>query len=516
MRLEGPVNRAAIMLGEGELSLETLVAIARDRVPAGIAEGALGRTRESRTLVESWLAEGRPVYGLTTGLGANADVAISASDARRLQEKVLMSHAAGVGEPFPEEVVRAALAVRVHDLAKGHAGIRPETLMALLDLLNSDVYPVMPSKGSVGASGDLAPTAHLALVLIGRGEAFHRGCRVSGREALRLMGREPLRLEAGEALAIINGTQVMTALLALAVVDAENLVKTADAACAMSLEVLLGTDAEFDPRIHRVRPHPGQARAADNMSRITRESAIISSHKDCSRIQDAYTLRCSPQIHGAIRDAVAHVRRVVSTEVNSATGNPLIFSDTGEVLMGGNFHGQPLALAADYLSMALAELAAVSERRIERLVNPQLSGLPAFLVREAGLNSGFMIAQYTAAALVSENKVLAHPASVDSIPTSANKEDHVSMGTIAARQCREILSNAEVVLAIELLCACQAMDLLTHGDPGRGTREAYRSVRQRVPRLDEDRELHRDIEKVLELVRSGELVRRVEQAVGEL
>jgi histidine ammonia-lyase len=507
---------ADVILGGEPLTVEKLTAISRAGARVILSPEVAGRVARSRSLVESWVKEGRPVYGVTTGFGALCEVAITEADTLSLQQNILMSHAAGVGNPLPEEVVRATMAVRIQDLAGGYAGIRPETLQALTALLNSGVWPVVPEKGSVGASGDLAPMAHLALVLIGQGEAVYRGKRLSGAEALRAAGLSPLSLQAGEGLALVNGTQVMTAITALAVHDAARLARTADIACSLSLEVLLGTNVEFDPRIHRVRPHPGQAAAADNMYRITRDSAIMSSHKDCHRIQDAYTLRCSPQVHGASRDAVSHVRRVVETEMASATTNPLIFSDTGEFLLGGNFHGQPVALAADYLTMAVSELANVSERRIERLVNPQLSGLPAFLVTDSGLNSGFMIAQYTAAALVSENKCLSHPASVDSIPTSANKEDHVSMGTIAARKLREVLANAETVLAIELLCACQAMDLLTRGKPGPGTGAAYRVCRGVVPHLERDRVLSRDIEAVLALLRSGDIIREVEAAVGAL
>lgn len=505
-----------VTVGGGPLTLEALEAVARRGARLSVHPAAMDRVRRSRQLVERWVAEGRPVYGITTGFGALCEVVIPPADTRTLQENILMSHAAGVGEALPEEVVRAAIAVRAADLGQGLAGVRPETLQALVDLLNAGVVPVVPEKGSVGASGDLAPTAHLALVLIGKGEAFYRDKRMGGGEALRAAGLAPIRLEAGEGLALVNGTQVMTAIAALAASDAARLARAADIACAVSLEVLLGTRVEFDPRIHRARPHPGQAAAADTMLRITQDSAIVSSHKDCHRIQDAYTLRCSPQVHGASRDAIAHVRRVVETEMNSATSNPLIFADTGEFLLGGNFHGQPVALAADYLCMAAAELANVSERRIERLVNPTLSGLPAFLVEDSGLNSGFMIAQYTAAALVSENKVLAHPACVDSIPTSANKEDHVSMGTIAARKCRSVVENAETVVAIELLCGCQALDLLTRGEPGRGTGAAYRTVRKAVPRLDRDRVLANDIEAVAALLRSGAVERAVEEAVGRL
>jgi histidine ammonia-lyase len=505
-----------VVLGRDELTVEALETIARGGAPVEVAPEAREKVQRSRDLVERWVREGRAVYGVTTGFGALCDVAIPAEQTRALQENILLSHSAGVGEPLPEEAVRATMTVRVNDLARGLAGLRMETLQALVALLNAGVCPVVPEKGSVGASGDLAPMAHLALVLIGGGEAFHRGKRMGGAEALAAAGLSPVRLEAGEGLALINGTQVMTGMTGLTVHDAVRLSKTADIACSISLEVLMGTNVEFDPRIHAARPHPGQVTAAENMRRITRDSVIMSSHKDCGRIQDAYTLRCSPQVHGASRDAVSHVRRVVETEMNSSTTNPLIFADSGDFLLGGNFHGQPVALAADYLCMALAELADVSERRIERLVNPQLSGLPAFLVTESGLNSGFMIVQYTAAALVSENKVLSHPASVDSIPTSANKEDHVSMGTIAARKCRSVLQNAETVIAIELLCGCQAVDLLTRGRPGLGTEAAYIACREVVPRLDRDRLLAKDIESMLALLRSGEIIRRVEKAVGPL
>jgi histidine ammonia-lyase len=356
-------------------------------------------------------------------------------------------------------------------------------------------------------------------VLIGAGEAVYRGKRLPGAEALAAAGLKPLTLEAGEGLALVNGTQVMTAIQTLVVKDAIRLAKLSDIACAMTLEVLMGSDAEFDPRIHQVRPHPGQSDAADNMRRLTRNSEIMLSHRGCSRIQDAYTLRCSPQVHGATRDAIRHVREVVEIELNATTTNPLIFPDIEDFKLGGNFHGQPLALTADYLSIALAELGNISERRVERLVNPQLSELPAFLAVNEGLNSGFMIAQYTAAALVSENKVLAHPASVDSIPTSANKEDHVSMGTIGARQCRDILDNTETVIAVELLCAAQAMDLLTDQkplEPGEGTRRAWEVIRRHVPFLEKDRVLSNDIAGMVRLLRSGEIIKEVEAVVGNL
>jgi histidine ammonia-lyase len=501
------------------LTIGDVAAVARDGVAVDFTPEAIERIRLSRKLVEKWVAEDRVIYGITTGFGALSHTRISGDETRELQQNIIMSHAAGVGKPLPEEVVRAIMAIRLHDLSLGHAGVREETARHLMAVLNAGICPVVPEKGSVGASGDLAPTSHLCLVLIGLGEAFYQGRRMPGREALAAAGLEPMALEAGEGLALVNGTQVMAAIQTLVVQDAIRLAKLADIACAMSLEVLMGSDAEFDPKIHQVRPHPGQVAAADNMRRLTRNSGIMLSHKGCSRIQDAYTLRCSPQVHGATRDAIRHTREVVEIELNSTTTNPLIFPDIEDFKLGGNFHGQPLALTADYLAIGLAELANISERRVERMVNPQLSELPAFLVANEGLNSGFMIAQYTAAALVSENKVLAHPASVDSIPTSANKEDHVSMGTIAARKCREILNNSEHVIAVELLCAAQAMDLLTAQNSltsGEGTRKAWEVIRGKVPFLSRDRVLSHDITTMVELLRSGEIIEQVEAAVGEL
>jgi histidine ammonia-lyase len=505
-----------IVLGVDGMTLEDLVAIAREGAGVRMAEESEERIRQARALVERWVREGRVIYGVTTGFGALSDVTISPRDTRLLQQNILMSHAAGVGPHLDEQAVRATMALRIKDLARGHSGIRLETVRHLVELLNRGVWPVVPEKGSVGASGDLAPLAHLSLVLIGLGEAYLGGERVSGAEALDRCGLAPLGLEAAEGLALVNGTQVSCAIGGLALFDAANLSRLADVAAAMSLEVLMGSRTEFDPRIHEVRAHRGQASAADNMRRITRNSEIITSHEDCCRVQDAYTLRCSPQVHGASKDGIAYVRQVVETEMNSATNNPLIFSECQEFLLGGNFHGQPLALAMDFLSMAVAELASISERRVDRLVNPQLSGLPAFLVDNGGLNSGFMIAQYTAASLVSENKVLSHPACVDSIPTSANKEDHVSMSTMAARKCRDIVRNSEYVIGIELLCGAQAMDLFTNLKPGEGTMAAYQVIRNAIPHLDKDRVLSQDMETMVELMRSGKILDAVEKRVGVL
>ena len=505
-----------IVLGVDGMTMEDLVAIARYEATVRLTEESEKRILSTRKLIEHWVQEEKIIYGVTTGFGALSDVIISKEDTWQLQKNILMSHAAGVGNPLDKETVRAVMALRVKDLARGHSGIRLETVNHLIKILNRGICPIVPEKGSVGASGDLAPLAHLCLVLIGQGEAFYKDQRISGMEALRKCGMKPIQLEAGEGLALVNGTQVMTAIGGLAVYDSLKLAKMSDIAAAMSLEVLMGSRTEFDPRIHRVRPHPGQASAADNMGRITQNSEIISSHKDCSRVQDAYTLRCSPQVHGASKDAINYALNVLETEMNSSTNNPLFFPESEEFLLGGNFHGQPVALAMDFLCMAVSELANISERRIERLVNPKLSGLPAFLVSDGGLNSGFMIAQYTAAALVSENKVLSHPACVDSIPTSANKEDHVSMGTISARKCMEVVKNTEKVIAIELLCGAQAMDLFTNIKPGEGTLMAYKAIRDAIPHLDKDRVLSKDIEAMMHLMRSGKIIEEVEKVAGKL
>ena len=505
-----------ISLGFDGMTLDNLVSIARKGVHVKITDGSKKRLRQTRQLIEKWVEAEKTIYGITTGFGALSDVAISKKDTRKLQENILMSHAAGVGNPLDEQSVRAIMALRIKDLARGHSGVRLETVEHLIALLNWGVSPVVPEKGSVGASGDLAPLAHLALVLVGLGEAIYKGQRMSGRQVLSKCGLKPIQLEAGEGLALVNGTQVMTAIGGLALYDAVNLSKMTDIAAAMSLEVLMGSRTEFDERIHQIRPHPGQADAADNMERLVQNSEIITSHEDCSRIQDAYTLRCSPQVHGATKDAIGYCRKVIETEMNSSTNNPLIYAANQDFLLGGNFHGQPVALALDFLSIAVAELANISERRIERLVNPMLSGLPAFLVDDGGLNSGFMIAQYTAAALVSENKVLCHPASVDSIPTSAYKEDHVSMGTIASRQSPDVIANAADVIAIELLCGAQALDLFTNLKPGEGTLAAYQVIRETIPHLASDRILANDIAAMKELIQSEKILRTVEKKVGEL
>ncbi len=505
-----------IVLNGESLSLDQFIHGVRGKKQVMLSAEAEIKVITARETIDKALKGKRVIYGLTTGFGALSDVVISKNQTKQLQRNILMSHAAGVGNYLDKEISRATLLLKINSLAKGHAGIKVETLKTLIAAYNKDVCPLMPEKGSVGASGDLAPLAHMALVLVGQGRASFRGKVLNGKDAMKKAGIPLVDLDAGEGLALINGTQVMTAIGALAIWDALNLLKTADIAAGMSLEVLLASNMELDKKIHDVRPHPGQITSADNLRRITRHSEIVSSHKDCSRVQDAYSIRCSPQVHGASLDALHYTKRVIEIEMNAATDNPLIFPETGQIVSGGNFHGQPVALALDFLAIALSEVANISERRIERLVNPQLSGLPAFLIKEAGLNSGFMIAQYTAASLVSENKVLAHPASVDSIPTSANKEDHVSMGTIAARKCREVLKNAEHVVSIELLCAAQALDLFTNLRAGKGTMEAYRTIREHIAHLENDRILSEDINAMYRLVHEAKILGSVENKIGAL
>ncbi|HKG22048.1 MAG TPA: histidine ammonia-lyase, partial [Blastocatellia bacterium] len=436
--------------------------------------------------------------------GALSDVTIPPDRLRELQVNLVRSHACGIGDPLPERAVRAMILQRANVLAKGFSGCRPLVIESLLRMLNAGVHPVIPSRGSVGASGDLAPLAHLALVAVGEGQALHRGERMAGGEALARAGLTPLTLEAKEGLALLNGTQAMTAVGGLALLAADKLANAADLAGAMSLEALKGTPAAFDYRIHAVRPHPGQMHSARRLRELIEESEIRESHRDHDmdpRVQDAYSLRCMPQVHGAVRDALAHARRVFEIEINSATDNPLIFAEAREVISGGNFHGEPLALALDYAAVAIADLGTISERRVERLVNPDLSGLPAFLTPNPGTNSGMMIAQVAAVSLIAENNVLAHPASVTNLPTSANKEDHVSMGMTSALKFTQIVKNVEIILAIELMCAAQGLEFLKPLRPGPRIEKAYSRIRELVPALDRDAPLSGYIESLVPLVR---------------
>jgi histidine ammonia-lyase len=498
-----------------DLTLANVWDVAVHGAPVALPETARSRMRAARALVES--IKGEHTYGVNTGFGRFVSAHIPEELADELQLRLLRSHSCGVGEPYPDDVVRAALALRANTLAKGYSGARVETAEMLVELLNRGVLPVVPSQGSVGASGDLAPLAHLALPLVGEGEAVVAGVRLDGASALRSVGLEPIRLASKEGLSLINGTQFMCAMAALGTVRARRLVVTADLACTLSLEALQGSRTSFDPAIHRSRPLKGQQDAAANMRRLLDGSEIIESHRWCDKVQDAYSLRCAPQMHGACRDLLDYVAATVATELNAATDNPLVLVEEGEIVSAGNFHGQPLAFALDALALAVSEVASISERRVERLVNPSLSeGLPPFLVKEGGLNSGFMIPQYVAAALVSENKVLSHPASVDSIPTSAGQEDHVSMGNAAGLKALRVLANAERALAIELLAGAQAVEFLAPLAPGHGVRVTHAVVRTLSARLEEDRSLGAEIERVAEAIRAGDLVNAVEAELGAL
>ncbi len=498
------------------LPLEAVGRVAREGLRVSLSPEAEGRMARNRAYVERLIAEGRTVYGVTTGFGRFATTRIPAPQVRELQRNLLLSHAIGVGAPFERDVVRAMMLLRAQSLAHGVSGVRPELVRLLLALLDADAIPRVPSQGSVGASGDLAPLAHMSLPLIGEGELEHDGEVGPASVVLRRLGLAALELEAKEGLALINGTQAMAAQLALLLLDAGRLERAADVAAAMSVEALKGSHRPFHPAVSRLRPHPGAAVVAGNLRRLLLGSDIQRSHVDCDKVQDAYSLRAAPQVHGASRDALEHVRSVLGIELDSVTDNPLVLDQEDEVISAGNFHGQPLALAADYAAIALAELADISERRIEQMLNPALSGLPAFLAEQGGLHSGLMVSQYTAASLVSENKVLAHPASVDSIPTSANQEDHVSMGTWACRKARTVAHNVRWVLGIELLSAAQALDFHRPLRPGRGVAAAHRHLRTLVPHLDRDRLLRPDLDLVCAAVHDGSLVAAVEEAAGPL
>ena len=481
----------------------------------GLAASAREKIGASRALLES--LRGEHTYGVNTGFGRFVSETIPEDQSEELQLRLLRSHACGVGEPYPDEIVRAAMLLRANALAKGFSGARLETVELLLALLNAGVVPHVPARGSVGASGDLAPLAHLALPLVGEGEATVEGVRLPGAEALASVGLAPVRLASKEGLSLINGTQFMAAMASLGLVRARRLARVADLACAMSLEALQGSRTSFLPAIHAARPHRGQVDSAANLRLLLEGSAIIESHRWCDKVQDAYSLRCAPQVHGASRDLLDYVATTVEIEINAATDNPLVLLEQGEIVSNGNFHGQPVAFALDCLAIAVAELANISERRLERMVNPSLSdGLPAFLTREGGINSGFMILQYVSAALVSENKSLAHPASVDSIPTSAGQEDHVSMGNAAGLKAHQVLANAERSLAIELLAGAQAVEFLAPLEPGHGVAATRAFVRTLSERLREDRSLSADIERVATAVRDGSLLGAVEAGIGEL
>ncbi|MGI1691094.1 histidine ammonia-lyase [Thermoanaerobacter uzonensis] len=494
-----------VIIDGNNLTIEDVVHVVRDGYRVELNNIAEERVLHSRKIVEKYVNDEKVVYGITTGFGKFSDIVISKEDTEILQKNLIMSHSCGVGEPLPEEVVRAIMLLRANALAKGFSGVSLETLKTLIEMLNKGVTPIIPEKGSLGASGDLAPLAHMVLVMIGKGEALYKGERMTGEKAMKEAGISPVVLSSKEGLALINGTQVMSAIGCLNVYYAKRLIKSADAVSSITLEALRGIIDAFDDRVQMVRPHRGQMITAKNIRKMCEGSTLITRQGEI-RVQDAYTLRCIPQVHGAIRDAIEYAEEVLIREINSATDNPLIFPDDGEVISGGNFHGEPIALAMDFLGIAVSEIANISERRIERLVNYQLNDLPPFLTEKGGLNSGMMIAQYTAASLVSENKVLAHPASVDSIPSSANQEDHVSMGTIAARKAREIIENATRVIAIELMAALQAMEFRKGFKKGKGSQVIYNLVRKYVKPLEEDRELYIDINACFDIIKSGKVL----------
>jgi histidine ammonia-lyase len=488
------------------LSLKQIADVARGQEHVALSPAARERALESRRVVEQITGSGRVVYGVNTGFGKLADIKIAPQELRELQLNLVRSHACGVGPALSEAEARAMLLLRANVLALGYSGARPLIIETLLAMLERGVHPVIPEKGSVGASGDLAPLAHLALTVIGEGEAFYQGEKMQSLEALKRASIEPVSLEAKEGLALLNGTQAMAAVGGLALHRAETVARLADVAGAMTLEALRGTPVAFDERIHAARPHPGQMEVAAHLRELMRESEIRASHvENDPRVQDAYSLRCMPQVHGAVRGALSHARETVEIETGSATDNPLVFASENEVLSGGNFHGAPLALAFDYAAIALTDLMSITERRIDRLVNPDFNeGLPPFLTAQPGLSSGFMMAQVTAAALLCEARVLAHPASIDNVPTDGGKEDHVSMGMTAATKLRAIVENAEHTLAIELLAAAEGLEYRLPLQPGRGLRRAYEIVRGSVPRLTRDRSLAPDIEKITGMIRNGE------------
>lgn len=510
-------STATLALNGNDLTLEGVEAVAYHGQPVSLDELAMPGILASRKVIDDILAEGRTVYGVTTGFGALSQVTIPVDSVNQLQVNLVRSHAAGTGSFLDEPTTRAMMLLRANTLAKGFSGVRPEVIQTLIEMLNRQVCPRIPSQGSLGASGDLAPLAHLALVLMGEGEALYQGSCLPGGEAMERAGIPTLSLQAKEGLALLNGTQMMSALGVLSLLKAERLMKLAEVAGAMTIEAVRGSLRPFDDRVAQVRPHPGHVASAATFRQLLANSEILESHKNCAKVQDPYSLRCIPQVHGAVREVLGRVRNVLSVEINAATDNPLVFPD-GLVVSQGNFHGEPVSMALDTLGIALTELASIAERRIDKLMNPTFSDLPAFLAgeKQAGLNSGFMIVHYTAASLVSECKILSHPAVVDSIPTSNDKEDHVSMGATAARKAAKILEHVRWVVAAELLAAAQGLEHREGLHPGEGVWAAYQLIRQHVTPLESDRVLATDVETVARLLDAGTLLSSVEQAVGPL
>jgi histidine ammonia-lyase len=510
-----PNSPSKLYLNKKIIKIEDVVAVAKNRkIKIKLPKDKISNIKSSRVVLEEFVKSGKIIYGVTTGFGDFKDKIISKEDAEKLQENLIMSHSIGTGTPLSEEIVRAVIFLMINSLSKGQSGVRLEVIKNLIKILNKGIYPFVPEKGSVGASGDLAPLAHIALILIGKGETIENGKRIDAKKTLLRAKIKPIKLSYKEGLALINGTHVMTAIASLNLYEAERLIKIADIAGAMSLEACKGNILAFDKRISQARPHKGQIYSAYNIRRLCQGSELLESHKNQKKIQDSYSLRCIPQVHGACREALNFARKIVETEINSITDNPIIFHKEKIILSGGNFHGDPIGLAMETLGIALSIIGNISERRTAKLLDPNTNGdLPSFLIdpKKAGLCSGYMLAQYTAASLVAENKVLSHPVVVDSIPTSANQEDYVSFGTIAAKKSREIIENTKKILAIELMCAAQAVDFRKPSHLGKGTEIAYRKIRKYVKALVEDRILYRDLEKMCEIIDSGELLDAVER-----
>jgi histidine ammonia-lyase len=510
------MNKPEIILDGNQLTIENVGSIAFDETPVSVSADANDRMTESRKVIEEILSSDKTVYGVNTGFGRLSEVRIAAGQLNELQLNLIRSHAAGVGEPFSIPETRAIMALRANVLAKGYSGIRPKVVQLLIEMLNQKIHPIIPSKGSVGASGDLAPLAHLALVLIGEGNAISGSQILPGKLALSEKGLNPVVLQAKEGLALINGTQAMTAIGALSTLRLERLCKIADITGALSADVMKGTDTAFDEKIMGIRPHQGAVAVARNLRNLMKGSKIRESHRnDTHKVQDHYSVRCMPQVHGAVRDALRVAREWITTEINAATDNPLVFSKERQVLSGGNFHGSPIALCLDFLAVAVAQLASISERRTALLVDSSQSELPPFLTAHSGLNSGFMIAQVTSAALVSENKILAHPASVDTIPTSANKEDHVSMGVTAALKLQQMIQNLIHVQAIELLCAAQALDLLAPLETSAPLKKVHQLIRSRVPKMEKDRVIADDIRAIADVLTNSSVIQEAESTMGQ-
>ena len=508
----------SVLLDGSSLGIRQAKEIVDKNLKLGITQKAERNIKRSRDVIEKWISSGEVIYGVTTGFGEFKDVSIPPKDIERLQHNLIISHSAGVGEPLPKNIVRLMLLLRINSLAKGYSGVRLELVNRLVKIFNLGIVPFIPSQGSVGSSGDLAPLAHLASFIIGEGYAYYGSEVLPSKTVLARHGLKPFKLSAKEGLALINGTQMMTAYAVEILNRAGRLSKLADISGALSVEALRGSDNAFKDALQQVRPHKGQIGTAANLRKLLKKSEIRNSHLDCGKVQDAYSLRCMPQVHGAVKDTIEYAGKVIEIEVNSATDNPLIFAETNEHIEGGNFHGEPIAFVMDFLKIALSELGNISERRTARLVDGSLSGLPRFLTppANAGLNSGLMIAQYTAASLVSENKVLCHPASVDSIPTSANQEDHNSLGSVAARKCFEVLNNTEKVLAIEILCSCQGIDFLKPLKCGTGTGAAYSRIRHSVKHITNDVYLNEYIQQVCDVIYSNDFVKFVESKCGKL